>query len=225
MAARRSRTPLVVEHRPANGSHPALEIRSSIRRRKTATAWWEGTTLVVAMPAHVRGKSRDEMITWLVERSQKRRPSLQKSDPELLVRALELVEQYEIGASPTSVRFVTNQNRRWGSCTPETGAIRLTHRLQAAPSWVLDAVLVHELAHLVYGDHGPEFHELANRHPRQAEATLFLEGFQIGFEMGVEDGHEISRGRSSEIAPALAGRDDGDAIEGPPLGEGPSTLF
>ena len=225
MAARRSRTPLVVEHRPANGSHPTLEIRSSARRRKTATAWWEGTTLVVAMPAHVRGASRDEMISWLVERSQKRRPSLQKSDPDLLERARELVAQYEIGASPTSVRFVTNQNRRWGSCTPETGAIRLTHRLQAAPSWVLDAVLVHELAHLVHADHGPEFQELANRHPRQADATLFLEGFQIGFEMGVEGGRENSGGQRGETAPALAVKHDADATQVPPLSEGPSTLF
>ena len=136
--------------------------------------------LIVAMPAHVRGTEREELIAWLVERSSARRPSLAASDDELLARARSLVDAYDLGATPSSVRFVGNQNRRWGSCTPATGAIRLSDRLKLVPGWVLDAVLVHELAHLVHPDHGAAFRELANRFARQADATLFLEGYQLG---------------------------------------------
>ena len=45
------------------------------------------------------------------------------------------------GPGPTSVRWVTNQNTRWGSCTPAEGSIRLSHRLQGMPEYVVDYVL------------------------------------------------------------------------------------
>jgi predicted metal-dependent hydrolase len=77
---------------------------------------------------------------------------------------------------------VTNQEKRWGSCTAETGEIRLSHRLRGVPDWVLDAVLVHELAHLVHPDHSAAFHALADRYERQAEASVFLDGFALGLE-------------------------------------------
>ena len=123
------------------------------------------------------------MIDWLVERSSTRRPLRRAGDPELLERALGLVDDLELGVTPRSVRFVSNQRRRWGSCSPETGEIRVTDRLRHAPGWVLDAVLVHELAHLRHPDHSAEFHELAGRHPRQRDASIFLEGLQLGQEL------------------------------------------
>ena len=52
-------------------------------------------------------------------------------------------------AVPASVRWVTNQNGRWGSCTPADRTIRISHRIQDMPDWVIDYVLLHELAHLV----------------------------------------------------------------------------
>ena len=54
---------------------------------------------------------------------------------------------------PASVRWVTNQNARWGSCTPGDRTIRLSDRLQQMPGWVVDYVLVHELAHLLEAGH------------------------------------------------------------------------
>ncbi len=183
MGSSRRRTPVEpLERREATATRPELELRTSARRRKTATAWWEGPRLILALPAHVRGQEREDLVSWLVDRASRHRPSHQASDAELLRRAEVLIERYDLGVTPSSVRFVANQHRRWGSCTPETGAIRLSDRLRAVPDWVLDAVLVHELAHLRHHGHGPAFHELANRHPRQAEATVFLEGFQLGLD-------------------------------------------
>jgi hypothetical protein len=140
----------------------------------------------MALPARLRGRERERWIEWLLERSLKRRPQRVTSDEELVERARMLVERFDLGVEPTSVRYVSNQTKRWGSCTVATGAIRLTDRLRHAPEWVLDAVLVHELAHLTHPDHSKDFHVLANRYPRQADAALFLEGYQLGLQMGTD---------------------------------------
>jgi predicted metal-dependent hydrolase len=44
---------------------------------------------------------------------------------------------------------------------------------------VLDAVIVHELAHLVHLGHTPEFWELANRYPKTERAYGFLIAKQL----------------------------------------------
>jgi len=161
---------------------PDVEIRTSKRRHKSATAYWSDGRIVVLLPSHLRGSERKEMVDWLVARVMSRRPGAAASDRALFDRALELGRRYVPGADPMSVRWVTNQHKRWASCTAETGEIRLSHRLREVPEWVLDAVLVHELAHLVYPDHSPRFYELADRFPRQADATTFLEGYGLGLD-------------------------------------------
>jgi predicted metal-dependent hydrolase len=98
-------------------------------------------------------------------------------DAELCERARQLSDQYFDGrARPASVRWVTNQNTRWGSCTPSEGSIRLSHRLQGMPEYVVDYVLVHELAHLLVPGHGPRFWRLLEAYPRTERARGYLEG-------------------------------------------------
>ncbi len=58
--------------------------------------------------------------------------------------------------------------------------IRLSSRLQPMPAWVVDYVLVHELAHLLEPGHGREFHRLVERYPQAERAEGFLEGFLVG---------------------------------------------
>jgi hypothetical protein len=166
----------------ASAGSPDVEIRTSKRRRKSATAYWSDGRIVVLLPGHLRGSERKEMVDWLVARVMSRRPGAAASDQALFDRAHQLGRRYVPGADPLTVRWVTNQHKRWASCTAETGEIRLSHRLRDVPEWVLDAVLVHELAHLVYPDHSPRFHELADRFPRQADATTFLEGYALGLD-------------------------------------------
>lgn len=47
----------------------------------------------------------------------------------------------------------------WGHCSHH-GNIVISTRLMFAPSWVVDYVLIHELAHLVHHDHSPNFWKL-----------------------------------------------------------------
>jgi hypothetical protein len=49
-------------------------------------------------------------------------------------------------------------------------------------------VLVHELAHLHEADHNAHFYELAERHPRQGDSALFLEGYALGLGLRIEGG-------------------------------------
>jgi hypothetical protein len=160
---------------------PEVEIRVSARRRKTSEARWVGGRIVVSLPAHLSGEAREKTIAWLVDRLVAKHPlRTAVGDSELMARAEALSNRYRIGARPTSVRWVTNQMARWGSCSSHSGEIRISHRLRSVPEWVLDAVLVHELAHLVHPNHSPAFHQLANNYRRHHEAAIFLAGYGLG---------------------------------------------
>jgi len=160
---------------------PEVEVRISSRRRKTSEARWVGGRIVVSLPAHLSSEAREKTIAWLVDRLVAKHPMRSAiGDAELMSRAAALSDRYRIGARPRSVRWVTNQSARWGSCSYHSGEIRLSHRLRAVPEWVLDAVLVHELAHLIHPDHSPAFHQLANSYRRHHEAGLFLAGYGLG---------------------------------------------
>jgi hypothetical protein len=171
-----------VETEPATApGWPEIEVRVSSRRRKTSEARWVGGRIVVSLPAHLSGAAREKTISWLVDRLVTKHPlRAAVGDAELMTRAIALSDRYRIGARPTSVRWVTNQSARWGSCSFHSGEIRLSHRLRSVPEWVLEAVLVHELAHLVHPNHSPAFHELANGYRRHHEAGIFLAGYGLG---------------------------------------------
>jgi hypothetical protein len=170
-----------------NGA-PEVEIRTSTRRRKTSAAQWVNGRIVINLPAHLKGPDRDEAISWLVRRLMAKRQGVRTlGDDALMARALELSTRYLGGIRPASVRWVTNQTARWGSCSFHSGEIRLSHRLREVPEWVLDSVLVHELAHLQYPDHSPAFHQLANTYPRHHEAGIFLAGYGLGLGSGQHD--------------------------------------
>jgi hypothetical protein len=160
---------------------PEVEVRISTRRKKTSEAKWVGGRIVVSLPAHLDVESRQKTTDWLVNRLLTRHgPQSALADDDLLARAIALSERYLVGARPASVRWVTNQSARWGSCSYYSGHIRISHRLRVVPDWVLDSVLVHEVAHLTHADHSPAFHRLAGAFPRHEEAGVFLAGYGLG---------------------------------------------
>ena len=171
---------------PPRFDRPEVEIQSSARRKKTGTAHWSGSRIIVQIPANVRGKDRTIFVDELVERLLTQRPQVAAGDGMLEERARLLAAQYNDGVEPVSVRWVTNQQARWASCSPGTKEIRVSSRLRQCPEWVIDAVLVHELAHLQVADHSPAFYEIANRHPRQDDSELYLEGYALGLGLRIE---------------------------------------
>ncbi|PWV70966.1 hypothetical protein SAMN05421630_11650 [Prauserella marina] len=158
-----------------------IEVRRSARRRRTVTAYRDGDTLVVLIPAKM---SRAEEEHWVAEmqrklqRTENKRASpARASDEALLMRCAELSGRYLDGtAKPASVRWVPPMRTRWASCTPVDRTIRVSERLQTVPSWVLDYVLVHELAHLRVAQHNARFWALVRRYPKTERAIGYLEG-------------------------------------------------
>lgn len=161
-----------------------LSIKHSSRRKKTVTLKRSGGRWVLAAPVHYDPRSDLGQIAQLLTRLSAK-SGRETSDDDLLSRARELNTTYfNDGIDPESVKWVENQNFRWASCSTATHSIRMSHRLQVVPEWVLDAVLVHELAHLRESDHGPRFRELTDRYARSRDADIFLEGFSRGIDYG-----------------------------------------
>lgn len=162
---------------PSRGVQPQVEVRRSTRRRRTVSAYREGDRTVVLVPARMSKAEEQRWVTLMLERLDRQDARRRPSDAQLLARAEELCARYLDGrARPTSVRWVANQANRWGSCTPADGTIRLSSRLKGMPEWVLDYVLLHELAHLLVPGHGPDFWAYVARFPRIERARGYLEG-------------------------------------------------
>ena len=171
---------------------PEVEIRASARRRKTGVAFWEGGHVVVVVPERMSRAARERFAGQLVEQLLQRTGRRHASDAGLAARAAALADQYLGGVRPSSIRWSSRQQRRWGSCSLHSREIRIASRLQTVPEWVLDGVIVHELAHLLEAGHTARFHEIANRYPRQVEAHTYLDGFghgltTAGFPIRTED--------------------------------------
>lgn len=69
-----------------------------------------------------------------------------------------------------------DMSRQWGSCST-SGEIILNPNLIKAPRGGIEYVLVHELAHLRYHDHSPQFWKLIDQHvPDWRSAKRHLDG-------------------------------------------------
>ena len=156
---------------------PAVEVRRSGRRRRTVAAYRDQDRIVVLIPARMTRAEEKHWVAAMVERLERQEQRRRPSQTSLEQRARELSRRYLDGrAVPVSVRWVSNQRSRWGSCTPLDRTIRLSSRLQGMPEWVIDYVLMHELAHLIEPGHGKRFWALLEAYPRTERARGYLEG-------------------------------------------------
>ena len=173
---------------PSVPSAPPVEVRRSTRRRRTVSAYRDGDRTVVLIPGRMTRAEESEWVAVMLERLARQDARLRPSDADLLARACDLSRRWLGGrARPGSVRWVSNQGGRWGSCTPVDASIRLSTRLQGMPTWVVDYVLVHELAHLLVPGHGTEFWAEVGRFPRTERARGYLEGVSATAGLGRSD--------------------------------------
>jgi predicted metal-dependent hydrolase len=170
----------------------SVEVRRSKRRTRTVTAYRDGDSIVVLIPARMTKKEEAhwvaEMQSRLLRSETRRRSPARESDAALLDRCGELTARYlRGGPSPRSIRWVPPMRTRWASCTPTDRTIRVSERLRDVPSWVLDYVLVHELAHLQEPGHGTEFWSLVRKYPRTDRAMGYLEGLSAAAGWSIEE--------------------------------------
>lgn len=155
--------------------------------------------MVVSIPAHFSAAQERHWVERMVAKleaktaRQGRMPRTASGDRAfdnaLMGRAAELSAAYLGGrAVPVSVKWVSNQNSRWGSCTPSRRTIRLSNQLQGMPGWVVDYVLLHELAHLLVSSHGPAFWAELAGYPQLEQAKAFLNGVTFASSRGLAAG-------------------------------------
>jgi predicted metal-dependent hydrolase len=162
-------------------TRPDVEVRRSKRRRRTVSAYREGDRIVVLIPASLSRRQEAEWVETMVARVQRAEARRRPSNDDLMERATALSRTWLEGrAHPANVRWVDNQRSRWGSCTPADRSIRLSRRLQEMPSWVVDYVLVHELAHLIEPGHNDRFWSWVARYPESERAKAWLDGYSAG---------------------------------------------
>jgi Predicted metal-dependent hydrolase len=172
----------------AADAEPLVEVRRSARRRRTVSAYRDGDRTVVLIPARMSIAEERRWVKAMLERLARQDRKLRPGDRALLERAIALSRRHLTGAPvPVSVRWVANQGSRWGSCTPSDRTIRLSHRLQGMPGWVLDYVIVHELVHLRVPGHGADFWAEVAQYPRTERARGYLEGVSATAGLGLSD--------------------------------------
>ena len=189
---------------PASRTPLPIEIVYSTRRRKTVQATIVDGVIRVQAPARISKKELDATVATLVERLERRHLA---ESVDLDQRARRLAGRFGL-PQPTSVHWA-EQRSRWGSCTPSTGAIRLSTRLAAWPPWVLDYVIVHELAHLVEFNHSKAFNALVDAYPLAERAR----GFLIAKSLGESDTPESGIVDSALGDGADAADGSGDGID------------
>ncbi len=148
----------------------SVEVVRSTRRKRTVGARMVGPVLRVSVPSWMSVADERRWVDEMTRRFQRQQDA---SLVDLDRRAAVLARRHGLEL-PTSIRWVDTMNERWGSCTPSTGAVRLSNRLAAFPAWVRDYVIVHELAHLTYGRHDEAFWTLVDRYPMAERARGFL---------------------------------------------------
>ncbi|ASN39801.1 MAG: M48 family metallopeptidase [Paeniglutamicibacter terrestris] len=172
------------EYVDSNGT--AIRVVRSARRKKTISGAWKQNTMVVSVPVGLGEQAERLLVADMVKKVMRKVVAGHSIDPDaqLLKRARAMdAELFGSQASPAGVRWVSNQNSRWGSASLHTRQIRLSDKLRPLPQWVQDYVLAHELAHLVEprDGHGARFKAVLARYPRVHDATIFLSGVSHGY--------------------------------------------
>ncbi|MBW8486307.1 M48 metallopeptidase family protein [Actinomadura parmotrematis] len=159
------------------------------------SAYRDGDKVVVMLPSRLSKAEEERWIATLLERLAERERRRRPSDADLETRARELSRRYLAGGpQPASVRWVDNQRTRWGSCTPDDATIRLSTRLRGMPAWVVDYVLVHELAHLEIPGHGADFWALVGNYPKTERARGYLEGVAAAAHLPMAEDGDLAHG-------------------------------
>jgi predicted metal-dependent hydrolase len=147
-----------------------IAVKRSQRRHKTVQARMVDGVLEIAIPGRMSAAEEQHWVEVMRARFTRGQAAAAVDLPR---RAAKLAAAYGL-TPPHEVVWSERQKTLWGSCTPTTGRVRIATRVAAFPDWVLDYVIVHELAHLTRPDHGPAFWKLVNRYPLAERARGYL---------------------------------------------------
>ncbi len=147
-----------------------VEVVRSKKRRRSVSAQLVGDVLRVSIPSWMSASEERASVDDMVRRFRRR---MATTDIDLTDRARRLARTHSL-REPATIAWAENLTSVWGLCTPSASDIRISTRLVGFPTWVLDYVIVHELAHLHVPGHGPDFWALVGRYPKSERAIGYL---------------------------------------------------
>ena len=147
-----------------------VTVTRSAKRKRTVGARLVGDVLNIVVPSWMSRAEQARWVETMTARFQRRR----STDRFDLGRRANTLSRLHNLPRHAEISWSDKMLTRWGSCTPSTGVIRLSSRLAKFPDWVVDYVIVHELAHIERGDHSPAFWELVHRYPKAERAIGYL---------------------------------------------------
>jgi predicted metal-dependent hydrolase len=155
-------------------SQTPVRVVASPRRRSTVSARLVDGVIELRVPAWMPLVERERWAARMRARIERQVRRAGPADEDLEQRARALNRRHFEGRLSWASIAYAEQRRRWGSCSPAARLIRISRRAATLPGWVLDYLLVHELAHLEVAGHGPQFWGLVNRYPLTERARGYL---------------------------------------------------
>jgi len=154
-----------------------IKIIRSTRRKKTISARVVGNEIHVYLPASLPQSDEEKYVNEMIGKleKRKRRQELNKDGGYLAKRAKEINKKFFNGKlNFASINYVTNQTSKFGSCSCKKATIRISDKIAEMPSWVIDYVIIHELAHLIEPNHSKNFWDIVNRYKYAERARGYL---------------------------------------------------
>lgn len=184
---------VIIDRTVPDGGHAGRQLHILVRRdkrlRKSVRWTVHDDEVDIRVPVRLRQREIDAFVDDVIAKVIKQRARARKhNDFDLQSRAEQINKRYFGGAvSWHTIRWVTNMERRLGSCTvggSTDGDIRISDRIKPWPSYVIDYVIAHELTHRIHANHSKAFWAYLDQYPDVERARGFIEG--IAFARNID---------------------------------------
>ncbi len=156
-------------------------------RRLSKSARWQREqdgTILLRVPYRIPKWQIEPLLTDVaksLDRQARQHRRSPRTDDDLQERAQYINQTCFHGEIQwTAIRWVSNMDRRLGSCTnggTTDGHIRISERIREWPQYVIDYVIAHELAHRAHSNHSEAFWSfLQQAYPQTERARGFIQG-------------------------------------------------
>ncbi len=153
-----------------SSSRLPIKLIKSRQRKKSSAARIVDGVIEVRVPWHFSDTEAAKTARELADKVQRKNRC---ADVDLAKKAAVLAKRFDL-PNPESIQWSDRQNKRWGSCNTIKGTINISAWLVDHPQYVLDHVIVHELAHLIEANHSKKFKALVARNPKAERAEGYL---------------------------------------------------